>query len=139
MTDILDAFALIALVRDEPAAAEVESVLRRGDAAITTTNLGEALDQLHRVDGVATSTLRDLLGPLLDEGVRLIAYDAALMWRAVELRARHYRRRGSELSLADCAVLAAAGEGDRIVTADPPLIRSARAESIRVLSLPGSD
>jgi PIN domain nuclease of toxin-antitoxin system len=138
VTDVLDAFALVALIRDEPAAPEVEAILRRGAAAITTTNLGEALDQLHRVDGVSLASLRELLSPTLDEIVRVIDHDAALTWRAVELRARHYRRRGSELSLADCVVLAAARGSDRIVTADPPLVRAARAEGLDVVALPGS-
>jgi len=116
----------------------VEAILRRGEAAITTTNLGEALDQLHRVDGVALAALHELLAPTLDEIVRVIDHDTALTWRAVELHTRHYRRRGSELSLADCVLLAAARPGDRVVSADPPLVRAARAEGLEVVALPGS-
>jgi len=39
VTEVLDASALVALVREEPAAAEVEEVLRRGEAAIAAINL----------------------------------------------------------------------------------------------------
>jgi PIN domain nuclease of toxin-antitoxin system len=52
LTVLLDAFALIALLRDEPAADEVETILRRGEAAMSAVNLAEALDVLQRVDGI---------------------------------------------------------------------------------------
>lgn len=135
MTDVLDAFALVALMLDEPAAAEVEALLRRGDAAMTTTNLGEAMDQLHRVHGVALEELRTQLTPVIGEAVQIVEPSEALIWRAVELRARHYRRRKSELSLADCVALAAAKRGDRLATADPPLARATVAEGIELVSL----
>lgn len=56
----VDAFALIALLRDEPAAGEVEGLLRRGEAAVTAINLAEALDVLERVDGVPRARLDEL-------------------------------------------------------------------------------
>ena len=138
MTDILDAFALVALMLDEPAAPEVEALLRRGDTLMTTTNLGEALDQLHRVHGAALEGLRAQLTPVIGEAVGLVEPSEALTWRAVELRARHYRRRVSELSLADCVALAAAGPGDRLATADPPLAEAAVAEGIELVALPSA-
>jgi PIN domain nuclease of toxin-antitoxin system len=49
---LLDAFALIALLTDEPAAETVEVLLRRGDAAMTVVNLAEALDVLRRIEKV---------------------------------------------------------------------------------------
>jgi predicted nucleic acid-binding protein len=139
LTDVLDAFALVALVRDEPAAAEVEALLRRGDAAMTTTNLGEALDQLHRVGGQAIEELQAHLAPLIGGAVTLLEVDARLMWRAVELRGRHYRRRTAELSLADCVALAAAEPGkDRLATADVALAAAAQAEGVELIALPSS-
>jgi len=140
LTDVLDAFALVALARDEPAAAEVEALLRRGDAAMTTTNLGEALDQLHRVGGQPIDELQAHLAPVIGTAVALLAVDARLMWRAVELRGRHYRRRMSELSLADCVALAAARPGvDRVATADSALAAATEAEGVELIALPASD
>lgn len=139
MTTVLDAFALVALMLDEPAAAEVEALLRRGDGVITTTNLGEALDQLHRVHGATLKALSAQLTPVIGEALGILAPTPALTWRAVELRARHYRRRDNQLSLADCVALAAAGPGDRLATADPPLARAAVAEGIELVALPSAD
>lgn len=140
MTDVLDAFALVALALDEPAAAEVEALLRRGDAVMTTTNLGEALDQLHRVHALPLEELEAQLASLLGGAVTLREVNEALMWRAVELRGRHYRRQGSELSLADCVALAAAEPNvDRLATADAALAAAAPAESVELIALPASD
>ena len=63
MADVLDAYALVALIVNEPAAELVEGVLRAGDAAITSVNLGEAIDVSCRVhgfdeDAVKTSSSR---------------------------------------------------------------------------------
>jgi len=140
LTDVLDAFALVALARDEPAAAEVEALLRRGEAVMTATNLGEALDQLHRVRGLPIEELQSQLTPLIGGAVVLLAVDAQLIWRAVELRGRHYQRRSSELSLADCVALAAAEPGvDRLATADAALAAAARTEGVELVGLPASD
>jgi predicted nucleic acid-binding protein len=131
----LDAFALIALLADEPAADQVEALLRRGEAAITAINLAEALDVLQRVQGIAPERLRTLTVPLLQGSVELLPVDETLARGAGELRARHYHRSRSPLSLADCVLLAAAQAVGAIATADEPLIRAARAECIRVAEL----
>ena len=136
MAAILDAFALVALALDEPAAGEVEVILRRGGSRIVAVNLAEALDQLGRVHGHPPYRLREVFEPLLAESLDMIAITEPLTWRAVELRRLHYRRRTSELSLADCFVLAAAQPEDAIVTADRPLARASRAEDMNVIGLP---
>jgi len=71
---------------------------------------------------------------VLGETIRLVEPTEALTWRAVGLRARHCRRRGSELSLADCVALATGRHGDRLATADPPLARAAASELIALPS-----
>lgn len=136
MAVVLDAFALIALTLDEPAASEVEATLRRGDCAVSSVNLTEAIDQLGRVHERDVDELRAAFAPVLGEVLAVVAADEAVAWRAAELRRRHYRRRVSELSLADCLALASARPGDRLATADPPLARAARAEGIEVVALP---
>ena len=138
MASILDAFALVAITLNEPAAGEVEVALRRADCRITALNFAEAMDQLGRVHGQPDEDLRAAFVPLLSESVAVIDVDEHLAWRAAELRRRHYRRRTSEVSLADCVLLAAARPGDSILTADPPLARAARKEGMDVVALPDS-
>jgi len=136
VTDVLDAFALVALARDERAADDVEVTIRKGQAAITALNLAEALDVLGRVYGETAERLRSAFEPLLAESLREIAVDSLLAWRAAELRRRHYHRSRSPLSLADCVALAAASSGDSVVTADAALARAAGREGVEVVRLP---
>jgi PIN domain nuclease of toxin-antitoxin system len=137
MSTILDAMALVALANDEPAADEVAMLLRSGDSAMLTLNLAEAVDRLARF-GNAFERVRELVAPMVAQSLRLIDLDAALAWRAAELRARHYQRAQMPVSLADCALLAAAGPEDRIATSDEPVLRMARAEGVARLALPDS-
>lgn len=136
MTVLLDAFCVIALLRDEPAAGEVETLLRRGDAAVMAINLAEALDVLQRVEGVSRERLDDLTGSLTEEALTVLPVDEGIARDAAEVRARRYHRARAPLSLADCVLIAAAGDGDTIATADGPLLRAARAERVAVISLP---
>jgi PIN domain nuclease of toxin-antitoxin system len=139
MTDLLDAFALVALGLEEPAAREVEGVLRRGDAALVAVNLAEALDVMARIHDRPLDELKTSFVPLLEDAARVIDADERQAWRAVELRRHYYRRGQSPLSLADCFLLAAAGARDSIATTDRPLAQAARAEGIKVITLPGPD
>ena len=53
------------------------------------------------------------------------------------LRTVHYRRRSSELSLADCVLLATAEPGrDSVATSDAPVLRAARREGLGAITLP---
>ncbi|MGI9081002.1 MAG: PIN domain-containing protein [Thermoleophilaceae bacterium] len=135
---MLDAFALVTLARDEPAAGEVEALLRRGDCVVTAVNLAEVLDQFGRVMGQSPERLETELSPLLGGALTVVSVDQRIAWRAAELRRRHYASRASELSLADCVALAAVGPGDSLATADPPLARAAQAEALEVIRLPDS-
>jgi predicted nucleic acid-binding protein len=139
VAEVLDAYALVALVADEAAAAAVEEILRSGDAVITSINLGEAADVLCRVHGFDRPLVRGVIEPMvIARNLGVITPNAADAWRAAEIRNAHYRRRARALSIADCFLLAAAGTGDRIVTADPPVADAARAEGVAVLALPDS-
>jgi uncharacterized protein with PIN domain len=139
LTVLLDAFALIALLRDEPAADEVETILRRGEAAMSAVNLAEALDVLQRVDGVDRPRLDALTGPLIRESLALLAVDERTARDGADIRARRYHRTRAPLSLADCLLLAAArGTQAVIATGDRPLAGAARAEEIEVTALPDS-
>ena len=139
MTVLLDAFALVALLRDEPAADEVETILRRGDAAMSAVNLAEALDVLQRVDEVDRARLDAVTGPLINESVKLLVVDEPTARDGADVRARRYHRTRSPLSLADCLLLAAALQARAAVaTADRPLARAAQAEGIEITALPDS-
>jgi len=133
---LLDAFALIALLADEPAADDVEALLRAGDAAITAVNLAEALDVLQRVQGMPSERVREVTMPLVGERMKLLPIDERIARDAADIRARRYHRTRAPLSLADCILLAATGESDTLATADAPLIRAAEAEDVRVRALP---
>jgi PIN domain nuclease of toxin-antitoxin system len=130
---LLDAFALIAFLDGEPAAADVESLLVRGDAAISAVNLAEAAQRKLRMSSVTLPELQEVTRSL---PVAVIPYSEVHAWRAAELRARHYRRRESEVSLADCCLVAVATPADRVATADPAVLRMAAAEGIGTVELP---
>ncbi len=136
MSVLLDAFALIALLADEPAADDVEALLRAGEAAITAVNLAEALDVLQRVQGMPSERVREVTMPLVGERMKLLPIDERIARDAADIRARRYHRTRAPLSLADCILLAATGESDTLATADAPLIRAAEAENVQVRALP---
>jgi PIN domain nuclease of toxin-antitoxin system len=135
VTVVLDAYALIAFVLDEPAADAVEGLLRAGDAAATSVNYGEALDRLVRGAGMPSEAVEEALSTLLAAGVARIDVDFGLARTAALLRATHYDRTKRPLSFADCICLAAAGRGERVATADQPMLETARAEGIPTVAL----
>jgi PIN domain nuclease of toxin-antitoxin system len=132
---LLDAYGLIALLDDEPAANEVERLLTSREVAMSTVSLAEAAQRMLRFSSVALVELRQAIGAL---PLSVIPYTEAHAWRAAELRARHYDRRESPVSLADCCLVAVATPADRIATADPAVLRMARAEGVETLALPDS-
>lgn len=132
MGALLDAFALVALLRDEAGADDVEAIVARGAAAIPALNLAETIDTVMRADGIGEEELRGLLEPL---GIAVLPLTEHIAWRAAALRSRHYRRRQSELSLADCALVATATQADVVVTGDRPVLRMATAEGVRTHEL----
>jgi predicted nucleic acid-binding protein len=126
------------LLLDEPAAGQVARVLAGEKAAIPTVQLAELIDQLERREGMSEAEVGRSLGAIMLGKVAVRPVVEAHAWRAADLRARYYRRRTRELSLADCLLLASAREGDRIATSDPAVAEVARAESIPLLPLPDS-
>jgi predicted nucleic acid-binding protein len=132
MSVLLDAFALLA---GEPAADEVEILLRGGKAAMTAVNLAEALDVLQRVQGIPRERLQEVTAPLVGERMKILPIDERIARDAADVRARRYHRTRTPLSLADCILLAATGETDVLATADGPLIRVAEAENVQVRKL----
>jgi predicted nucleic acid-binding protein len=139
VANVLDAYALVALVADEPAAATVEKLLRSDGATITSINLAEAADVASRVHGIDERTVRNIIEPMiLSNNLAVVAPSVNDAWTAAGVRAAYYTRRGRALSIADCFLLAAAERGDHVATADPVVADVARAEGIRVIALPDS-
>lgn len=136
---LLDAYALIAFLVGGPATGQVRAILREGDAAVPTANLVEALDVSQRVYGVPIARTVEILEPLLDGPLKPVSLDIDIdiARRAADVRATHYHRSSCPISLADAVLIASAGAGDRIATADRDVLAVANLANIATLSLPG--
>ena len=134
---LLDAYALVAFLVGGPATQQVRALLREGDTAVATANLAEALDVSERVHGLPIARAMEVLEPLLEGPVAVLPLDITVARRAAEIRARRYHRTSRPISLADAVLVASAGRGDRIATADPDVLAVARAEGLEALTLPG--
>lgn len=135
---ILDAQALTAYLRGERAEEAVSGILREGEAAVGALNLAEAIDVLTRRYGASRERLRRTVDPLLDQVIRVVAFEERHAWRVGELRARHYHRTRRPVSSADCALIALAGPDDRVATSDQHLIAVADAEGLATVPLQSS-
>lgn len=135
---ILDAYAVIAFLRGEPAAAHVRPLLEDGNGALTAVGLAEVLDHLVRLaDADEDDAALDLaqLG-LLDA----LSVHADTGSAAGRLRARYYHRSRCAVSMADCiAAETARATGRPLATADPDLLDVCHAESIDTRPLPASE
>jgi len=132
---LLDAYALIAYFQGEPAAAEVEDLLRAGGCAIPAITLAEVIDFLRRRAG---NPREHVMAALAQLALPAIAVDSDTGARAGELRAIHYERGAREVSLADCVLAASCRAEDRVATSDPALAAVLRAESCALVPLPDS-
>jgi PIN domain nuclease of toxin-antitoxin system len=135
---ILDAYAVLALLKGEAAAPQVRELLH-GNHAATLTSLGvaEVIDHLVRLCGAdEDEAALDIAQLGLADA---IVIDAATALRAGLLRARHYHRRDRAVSLADCIAAATAeANSTAVVTSDPHLLNLCHDEHIRVIVLPDS-
>jgi PIN domain nuclease of toxin-antitoxin system len=136
-TTLIDASALIALLGDEPAASEVQEMLRSG-AAMTTLNLAEAMDRLKRRHGLEIERTRPVIEGLLAKSLMLLPLGPVQAWRGGEIRAAHYHRSRCPISLADAVLVASAPAGGRIASSDGPLLSVAASEGIATAALPDS-
>lgn len=133
----LDAYAVLAFLKGEPAASQVRELLG-GPATLTVVGVAEVLDHLTRVVGVdGDEAVLDLaqLG-LLDPP----PLDPSTAAAAGLLRARRYHRTRCAVSLADCvAAEVTRRSGSRLATSDPHLLDMCHSESITVHPLVASD
>jgi len=136
VTTLLDAYGLVAFLAGGPAAPRVRAILREGDAGVATANLAEALDVSQRVYGVPIQRALEVVEPLFEAGLRAVPLDLEVAARAARIRAEHYHRASTPISLADAVLIASAGQGDRIATADPDVLAVSRAVGLEVVPLP---
>ena len=134
---LIDASALIALLGAEPAAGEVQEMLRSG-AAMTTLNLAETIDRLKRRYGLELEHTRPVIEGLLEKSLILLPLGPTQAWRAGEIRAAHYHRSRCPISLADAVLVASAPAEGRIASSDGPLLSVAEREGIATVVLPDS-
>ncbi len=135
---LLDAYAVLAYLRDEPAAAAVETVLST-PTVMTVVNAAEVVDQMIRVFGRDTDAVHADLAMLVHSGLTLVPVGAHEGLLAGQLRATYYHRRSCPVSLADCVAAACALSNEwTLATADPPLAELMRAEGGQVLPLADS-
>jgi PIN domain nuclease of toxin-antitoxin system len=134
---LIDASALIALLGAEPAAGEVQEMLRSG-AAMTTLNLAEAIDRLKRRYDLEIEQTRPVIEGLLAKSLMLLPLGPARAWRAGEIRATHYHRSRCSISLADAVLVASAPADGCIASSDGPLLSVAASEGIATAALPDS-
>jgi PIN domain nuclease of toxin-antitoxin system len=135
---ILDAYAVLAFLKGESAAAEVEQLILAGGAAMTVLGVAEVLDHLiRRCDADEEDASLDVAQLGLDAAVGL---DLAVAAAAGRLRARHYHRTTCPVSLADCVAAEAARSTQRkLATSDPSLLDVCHGERIGIVVLPGTD
>jgi PIN domain nuclease of toxin-antitoxin system len=135
---LLDAYAIVALVIEEPAGAEVEEIIRSGECAVVVTNLAEAIFTVRRTHRWTLEQTSAVLDPMFLTGVlRIVSSSEEDAWQGAELRVKHYDRKTRAVSLADCFLLAhGLAADDVIATADQPLASAAAEEGVRVIGLP---
>jgi predicted nucleic acid-binding protein len=127
---VLDSYAVLAFLKNEPAAERVgELIAAVPTPALTALGVAEVLDHLVRLMGVdEEDAVLDLAQLGLAEAVDV---DVELASLAGRLRARHYHRRDRAVSLADCVAAEAARRyRGPLATSDPHLLDTCEAEGI---------
>lgn len=136
---VLDSFAVLALLKDEPAASQVQQLVESDeDATLTALGIAEVLDHLVRLVGADEE---DAVLDLAQLGLASPPpVEAQVALQAGLLRARHYHRKSRAVSLADCVAAETARSRDsKLASADPQLLDMCRDEGIAVLPLADSN
>lgn len=135
MSLLLDAYAVIALLKGEPASLLVQDLIEHGDCRLTTLGVAEVVDHLVRLVGVEEDQAVLDLAQLGLANADLLDPTTAL--RAGLMRARNYHRRTHALSLADCVLAqSAADSSGTVVTSDHHPLALCREEHIKIIALP---
>ena len=135
---VLDASAVVALLRDEPARQDVERLLRhRPGPVISAVNVVEAIDVLVRVHGKSEEAVNDAIDLLIVGGLEVEPFWLPHGRLAASIRSTHYHRRRSPISLGDAACLATARSlKATVATTDVALADVARELGLEASTLP---
>lgn len=133
---VLDAYAVIAYLRDEPAASLVGPLLaEHPDAAVSVLGVAEVLDYLVRLAGADEDSAALDVAQLGLADPQPLTTDLAI--RAGLLRARRYHRRECAISLADrVAAETARAAAAPLVSSDAHLLQTCHHEGIPFIALP---
>jgi len=135
---VLDAYAVLAYLRAEIAAAEVAELLSH-PTILSAVNAAEVIDQLVRVGGWNGDDVYADLALLASNGLSVTPVTADIGRHAGHLRATYYHRERMSVSTADCvAASTALAHQLPLATSDPALARLVRAENGQVHGLPDS-
>lgn len=125
MTAVLDAWAIVAYLKNEPAAPRVEDLIRKGSAVASDVNVGEVLYSLTRTHGPKRA--EDLVRAVRPS-LRCERPDWALVRTAGQIKA------GNRLSYADAFVVATAQRHSApLYTGDPEIV--ALGDLVEVIDL----
>lgn len=135
---ILDASAVVAFLRDEPARKQVEALLRQRPApAISAVNVAEVVDVLARVGGNSEQAVNDAIDLLIVGGLEVEPFWLPHGRLAASIRVAHYHRRRSSISLGDAACVATAMSlRASVASTDRALLRAAADNGLAVVELP---
>jgi predicted nucleic acid-binding protein len=132
---VLDAYAVVAYLRDEPCAAAVVELLR-SPTALSAANAAEVLDQLVRVFERDADDVHADLALLAAVGMKVVPVTGEIGLIAGRLRAKHYHRERMAVSLADCVAAATAlTSQSQLATSDPALASLVRSEGGEICAL----
>ena len=135
---ILDAVAVIALMKDEPAADEVASLMS-GPTSMSSVNYAEVIDHLQRIVNKDRDWIDLHLAPIMNTSLTVIAADSTVAEQAGSLRSAFYAARLRPISLADAFAIATAVESKApLATSDPAIADILRLLSHDVIALPDS-
>lgn len=110
---LLDSFAVLAYLQDEPAAERIEELFKRNhNLYMSSINLGEVYYILLRKRD--RQKAQEDLQSILDSDIEIIETDWLLVKKAAEIKSK------GNISYADCFAVAAASQVKaRIITGDP--------------------
>lgn len=132
---VLDSYAILAYLQDEPAASRIEKLLesasrQKSRLLFSLINLGELLYITERRGGIVKA--QDALALIQQLAIEIVSADEQLVFAAAHIKANH------PLSYADSFVVAVAlQEGATILTGDPEF--QAVEDLVKVEWLPTPD
>lgn len=135
---VLDAAALIAVMKNEPAANTVGDLLH-GSTVMSSVNYCEVIDHLLRLVRVDQDWIDLHLAPVMHTSLQVVAPDAQLAEEAAQVQAVNYHSRDCPISLADSFSIATAiSVNAPLATSDPAIIGVLAEMDHQAIALPNS-